>query len=128
MTLRVVGAREAHDLMAAGYAYVDVRSAPEFSEGRPSGAINVEWRVVGAFGFEPNPRFVDEIRARFATDAPLVIGCKSGDRSFPAAEALVRAGFRNVVVARAGFDGVRDHFGRVVEPGWSRLGLPTELG
>jgi rhodanese-related sulfurtransferase len=128
VTTRTVGAREAHELMAAGYAYVDVRSAPEFAEGRPSGAINVEWKVLGAHGFEPNPRFVEQIAAHFSTDTPLIIGCKAGDRSIRAAEALLGAGFREVVVARAGFDGVRDHFGRVVEPGWSRLGLPTDCG
>ena len=37
-----------------------------------------------------------------------------------AAQALVAAGFTNVIDQRAGWDGARDSFGQVTEPGWSR--------
>jgi hypothetical protein len=43
-----------------------------------------------------------------------------------AAQALIASGYTNVVDQRAGFDGPRDAFGGLSEPGWSTLGLPTE--
>jgi rhodanese-related sulfurtransferase len=62
----------------------------------------------------------------FATDAKLVVGCKAGGRSRRAAEALTAAGFTNVVDQKAGWDGVRDAFGALKEPGWSPSNLPSE--
>jgi rhodanese-related sulfurtransferase len=128
MTIRTVDPREAAALMTSGWVYLDVRSAPEFGEGRPRAAINVEWQVVGSRGLEHNPRFLEQVAAAVSRDARLIVGCKAFGRANSAAVALAGLGFRDVVVQRAGFDGVRDHFGRVVEPGWSRLGLPTECG
>ena len=37
---------------------------------------------------------------------------------------LLRAGFTNVAIQRAGFLGTQDFFGRS-DPGWGRQGLPT---
>lgn len=119
---------EARELQQRGYVYVDVRSPPEFAEGRPAGAINVPWQIIGPSGLVENPDFAAAARDRLALDTPLVIGCKSGTRSRRAAAVLVSAGFSTLVIQRAGFDGVRDHFGRVVEPGWSRVELPVERG
>ena len=123
-----VGAIEARALQERGYTYVDVRSPPEFAEGRPAGAINVPCQIVGATGLVPNPDFVATARERLSLDTPIVIGCKSGARSRSAAALLAGAGFTTIVIQRAGFDGTRDHFGRVVEPGWSRVELPVERG
>lgn len=128
MTIRVASIEEARALVAAGHSLVDVRSEPEFEEGRAAGAVNVPWRRMGATGIEPNPNFVHDVRQRFGADAKLVVYCKALGRARSAADALVRAGFAEVVVMHGGFDGVRDHFGRVVAPGWGRLGLPVESG
>ena len=111
-----VSAREAYALLKdAGYAYVDVRTQAEFAEGHPAGAVNVPLALAD---------FVGAMRARFALDAKIVVGCRSGNRSLRAARMLLEAGFTNVVEQRAGWDGVRDAFGQLLEPGWEREGLP----
>ncbi len=107
---------EAHAKMTdEGYTYVDVRTAEEFATGHPQGAVNVP------FG---GPDFVSAMETRFAKDAPIVLGCRSGVRSMKAAQALLAAGFVDVLDQRAGWDGARGAFGEIVEPGWSRCGLP----
>jgi rhodanese-related sulfurtransferase len=117
-----VSAAEAHAKMQEGWVYVDVRTEAEFAEGHPAEAFNVP----GPTGASPNPDFLRVMSARFPRDARIIIGCRSGVRSLRAARALVEAGFTNVVDQRAGWDGVRDPFGQITEPGWSRVGLPSE--
>jgi rhodanese-related sulfurtransferase len=108
---------EAHAKMVdEGFTYVDVRTPDEFASGHPAGAINVP------LGDE----FIAAIGARFAKDAPLIVGCKSGVRSARASRALDAAGFTRVFDQRAGWDGVRGTFGEITEPGWRRCGLPTK--
>jgi rhodanese-related sulfurtransferase len=63
---------------------------------------------------------------RFAKDAPLILGCKTGNRSARAAAALTAAGFTRVFDQSRGWDGRRGTFGETVEPGWLREGLPVE--
>ena len=76
----------------------------------------------------PNPDFIRVMKASFPADAKIVVGCKSGVRSLRAAQALVAEGSRASLDQRAGWDGARDAFGQVVEPGWVRAGLPREDG
>jgi hypothetical protein len=45
-----------------------------------------------------------------------------------AAEALLAAGWGSLFEQRAGWDGVRDPFGKVSENGWARSGLPVATG
>jgi rhodanese-related sulfurtransferase len=120
--VRRVSPLEAHRLIDDGWAYLDVRTPEEFSEGHPEGAINV------SFESRTNPvaceAFVSRVRALFAVEAKICVGCKSGIRSLEAAEVLVAAGFSNVVDQRAGWDGARGDFGELLEPGWKRLALP----
>jgi rhodanese-related sulfurtransferase len=103
---------------AEGFTYVDVRSADEFADGHPAGALNVPFEADDASAF------VAAMEKRFAKDARLVVGCKSGNRSARAAQALLAAGFSRVLDQRAGWDGARGTFGEIVEPGWARQGLP----
>ncbi|HEY4117950.1 MAG TPA: rhodanese-like domain-containing protein [Byssovorax sp.] len=121
-----VSPSEAKDLLDAGYTYVDVRTEAEYAAGHPKGALNVPIATSGPRGMEPNPRFAEVVEKLFAKDAKLVVGCKAGGRSLRAAEALTGAGFTSVVDQRAGWDGARDAFGQLVEPGWSPAGLPSE--
>ena len=116
---------EAHAKLASGYVYVDVRSEAEFEDGHPEGAYNVPLMHAGGGGMVANADFLKVMNAAFPKDAKLVVGCKSGGRSLRAAQALVADGFTGVVDQRAGWDGVRDAFGQVKEPGWSRAGLPV---
>lgn len=108
-----------------GYAYLDVRSVPEFEQGHPEGAYNVPLLHMGPSGMQPNPRFLEVVSRVFAMDDKIVIGCKSGHRSLRAAELLEGAGFTNVRDQRAGYGGARGSFGEVSEPGWQAEGLPT---
>lgn len=119
---REVDAEGAHLLLTRdNYTYIDVREPDEHEEGRPAGAVNVPFA-----GDEVS--FVARMQARFAPDAKLVVGCQSGRRSRRAVSALRTAGFTDVVDCRTGWDGSRGVFGELREPGWKRMGLPTESG
>jgi rhodanese-related sulfurtransferase len=109
-----------------GYVYVDVRSVPEYEAGHPAGAVNVPVMQPGARGLEPNPAFLDVMAKLYAKDAKLLLGCRSGQRSMRAAEMLAAAGYSALVDQRAGFEGARNAFGGVAEPGWAAAGLPVE--
>jgi rhodanese-related sulfurtransferase len=112
---RIAPAEAQTKMRDEGYAYVDVRPPDEFAAGHPEGATNVPW----------GDDFVAEVATRFAKDARIIVGCKMGVRSARAAKALVEAGFTHVLDQRAGWDGARGSFGEIVEPGWSRVGLPV---
>lgn len=115
---------EASAKLSDGWTYVDVRTTQEFEAGHPAGAVNVP--ISHREG--PNPDFARVMKAAFPVDAKIVVGCKSGVRSMRAAQALVAEGFTSVVDQRGGWDGSRDPFGQVVEPGWLAAGLPREDG
>jgi rhodanese-related sulfurtransferase len=123
-----ISPKEANDKLAAGYTYVDVRTVEEFEAGHPAGAVNVPIMLSSSHGMVPNPDFTRVMSAAFARDAKIVCGCKSGGRSLRAANILGSEGFANVLDQRAGWDGARNAFGQVAEPGWSRAGLPAEQG
>ena len=115
---------------AEGYTYIDVRTAEEFAAGHVPGAVNfpVLLRRPGGGGMAPNPRFVEDVKGKFAPDAKLITGCQRGGRSLKAAEILAAAGFTIVVDMRGGYDGEVDPAGNVTYPGWARRGLPTTKG
>jgi rhodanese-related sulfurtransferase len=120
---------EAHAKMKdEAFTYVDVRTEDEFAAGHPAGAVNVPLMLATANGMEANPDFVSVMEGAFAKDAPIIVGCKVGGRSARAAEALASAGFTRILDQRAGWDGSKGSFGELVEPGWSRVELPTESG
>jgi rhodanese-related sulfurtransferase len=125
--IKRISPQEASEKVGAGWTYVDVRTVEEFDAGHPAGAVNVPIALAGPGGMEGNPDFVRVMKAAFANDAKIVVGCKAGSRSLRAAQVLTSEGFTNVLDQRAGWDGARDPFGQV-EPGWSRLGLPSEKG
>jgi len=121
MPVKFVSPEEAFELMRGqAYAYLDVRSVPEFSQGHPTGAYNVPIIHMGPAGNHANPRFLEVVGRRFAKDAPLVIGCRTSARSQQAAMLLEQAGFANLLVQQAGFVGPSP-----IEPGWGPKGLPT---
>jgi rhodanese-related sulfurtransferase len=124
--LKRISPQEASEKLAEGWTYVDVRTREEFAAGHPSGAVNVPLAHAEGGRMSPNPDFLPVMRAAFPKDAKIVVGCKSGGRSVRAAQALMADGFTNVLEQRAGWDGARSPFGELIEPGWSRAGLPTE--
>jgi rhodanese-related sulfurtransferase len=123
-----ISPQEASEKLAQGWTYVDVRTAEEFAAGHPPGAVNVPLMHAGGGSMTPNPDFLRVMVAAFAKDAKIVVGCKAGGRSLRAAQKLSVEGFSSVVDQRAGWDGARDPFGQLSEPGWSRAGLPAEQG
>jgi rhodanese-related sulfurtransferase len=117
--------REAYDLMLEqGYLYLDVRTEEEFALGHPQGAYNVPIRLRGAQGSQENPEFMRVVSAGFGPEQKLIVGCGSGSRSLTAAQKLLEAGYGCLVEQRAGYDGRRDAFGRVLDAGWHAAGLP----
>lgn len=122
-----VSPEEAKKLMDdEGYIYLDVRSEPEYAAGHPTGAQNVPLLHAGPSGMTPNPDFLAVVQALYPKDKKIIVGCKSGQRSMRAAEALTAAGFTGIIDQRAGFEGPRNSFGQLSEPGWGPAGLPTE--
>ncbi len=118
-----VSPEQTQSLLGEGYVYIDVRTEAEFGAGHPPGALNVPISSKGV----PNADFIPVLERAFGKDAKLVLGCQTGARSLRAADALVRAGFTNVLHMPAGFSGGRDEFGRPL-PGWVAQGLPVETG
>ena len=126
--MKEVNAQEAYDLMRSDpeYVYLDVRSVPEFEAGHAPGAINIPiMHFSPGAGMSPNQDFTAVVEAALPKDAKLVIGCKSGGRSARACDVMSQMGYTNVANIRGGFVGAMDNMGRVTEPGWSMLNLPT---
>jgi len=123
MAVKRVSPEEALELMRGqGYAYLDVRSVPEFEQGHPEGAYNVPLLHLGPGGGQPNPDFLPVVERRFPKDARLVVGCKSAGRSVQAVSLLEQSGFTNLVLQQSGFVGASP-----MDPGWGPKGLPTSL-
>ena len=91
-------------------------SSAEFAAGRPAGSLNVPLldNDEDTGQLMPNPDFVRVMRANFAADARLLVGCQSGSRSSRAAQMLEAFGFTNVANVPAGYDG------------WAPSGLPID--
>lgn len=124
MTIERVSPADADALIKnEGYVYVDVRSIPEFDAGHTPGAYNIPLMHATPSGMRPNGEFMSVIDVVFPKDSKLILGCRSGNRSLRAAEALLAAGFDNVVDQRAGHGGARDAFGQLQEAGWEGAGL-----
>lgn len=126
--MKEINAQEAYDLMQSDpeVIYLDVRSVPEFEAGHAAGAINIPIaHFTPGSGMSPNQDFPAVVEANVPRNAKLVVGCKSGGRSARACEMMSQMGYGDVTNIRGGFGGAMDNFGRVIEPGWSMLNLPT---
>jgi rhodanese-related sulfurtransferase len=115
---------EAHQLMKAGAKLVDVRTKPEvLYVGRVPGAATVEWQTYP--GNRPNPEFIGELAAAVRKDEPVMFLCRSGARSHAAAEAAMRAGWKETYNILEGFEGDKDaQEHRNTVGGWRKAGLP----
>lgn len=126
--MKEVSAQEAHDMLESDpeLIYLDVRSIPEFEAGHPAGAINIPlMHFAPGAGMSPNADFPAVAEASLPKDAKIIVGCKTGGRSARACEVMTQMGFTDVANMKGGFGGLTDNTGRLVEPGWSTLGLPT---
>jgi rhodanese-related sulfurtransferase len=109
--------------------FIDCRSEMEYLfVGHPVGALHVAWN--DGPDWAVNPRFVGTVKklagARHA-ERPIVLICRSGNRSHEAGEELERAGFRRVANVLHGFEGeLDDDQHRNTRGGWRFEGLPWE--
>lgn len=126
--MKELSAQDAYELMQSDpeVIYLDVRSVPEFEAGHPTTAINIPiLHLTPGAGMTPNEEFAAVVGAALPRNAKVVVGCKTGGRSARACEVMSQMGYADVANVRGGFVGAMDSAGRVTEPGWSLLNLPT---
>jgi rhodanese-related sulfurtransferase len=114
---------------------LDVRSDAEWTfVGRPdlSGLgrepVRISWQTFP--GMAPNGGFVEAVRRSILQkDVPVLIMCRSGQRSKSAAIALTKAGYADCRNISDGFEGPKDEAGhRNTVAGWRASGLPWQQG
>ncbi len=106
--------------------FIDVRSEMEFLfVGHPVDAIMIPWNDGPAW--EINQHFVAHVKKAASVDRPIVLICRSGNRSKDAGAALEQAGFSAVCNVLHGFEGeLDDHHQRGMLAGWRHDGLTWE--
>ena len=105
---------------------VDCRSEMEFLfVGHPTGAHHVAWNDGPDWNI--NPHFVGQVRKIANMNRPVVLICRSGQRSVDAGVALEQSGFTDVINVLEGFEGPLDEqHQRSRVSGWRKDGLPWE--
>lgn len=112
---------------------IDVRSSMEYLfVGHPKGAIHIPW--IDEPDWVINKNFVTEIRKlalgglkEAASDVPIILICRSGNRSDDAGKALVDSGMKNIYNIDEGFEGkLDDDHHRSTVGGWRYRDLPWE--
>ena len=91
-------------LMEEGVTIIDVRTPQEYSEGYIKGAINIDWY---ANDFQNN---IEKLNHQ----QPVVLYCRSGNRSGLAAEKLQSMGFTKIYSLTGGMNS------------WQASGFPVE--
>jgi rhodanese-related sulfurtransferase len=109
--------------------FVDCRSEMEYLfVGHPVGALHVAWN--DGPDWDVNPHFVGQVKKLAGTNhamRPIVLICRSGNRSQEAGDALERAGFARVYNVVNGFEGeMNERHQRNSIAGWRFDGLPWE--
>lgn len=104
---------------------IDVRTALEHSfVGHPPDAIHIAWKEFPEM--QINSLFVVLVEQKVEDkNAPILLLCRSGQRSLVAANALQEAGYQHLVNIEEGFEGALDdekHRGNI--NGWRFHGLP----
>jgi rhodanese-related sulfurtransferase len=118
---------------------IDVRTPEEYIYvGHPAMAFNVPLKFLD-YQWDPerkkpvmrsNPDFLDQVQKILRADDTVLVICRSGQRSAPAADMLVEAGFENVYSVVDGVEGdkVADpenvFRGQRMKNGWKNSGLP----
>ncbi|PPC89890.1 MAG: sulfurtransferase [Methylobacter sp.] len=106
---------------------IDVRTKMEHAfVGHPPGAVHVAWKE--APDWQLNSNFVDTVKQVVPdTSVPVLLLCRSGQRSLEAAQVLEQAGYRQLVNIVDGFEGPLDaNKHRNSLAGWRFSGLPWE--
>lgn len=128
--------REAFEIQSSQPAslLVDVRSEMEFLMiGHPVGSVNVPW--IDEPDWQINPNFAAEVRklllgrvsGRDRGQVPVMLICRSANRSVDAAKTLVDEDMPDIFVVNDGFEGpLDDNHQRSSEAGWRFEKLPWE--
>jgi rhodanese-related sulfurtransferase len=105
---------------------VDCRSEMEYLfVGHPKGAHHVAWN--DGPDWDINPHFVGQVKKIASVNRPVVVICRSGQRSISAGQALEEAGFTDVYNVLEGFEGqLDDEHHRGTLGGWRKENLPWE--
>ena len=106
---------------------IDVRTKDEYTDiGHPIGAVHIALQE--NFGAPLNPSFVAEVnRAAPDYNTPILLVCRSGQRSLVAAQLLEQSGYVNLINIVNGFEGDPDRKQqRSNINGWRFQGLPWE--
>ena len=115
--------------------FIDVRSDMEYLFiGHPSGSVNIPW--IEEPNWEVNPHFVRDVRKLVLGgvidspehhSVPVLLICRSGNRSDEAGKLLVENGFKRVYNIVQGFEGELDgNHQRNTIAGWRFDKLPWE--
>ena len=132
-----ISPREAYELLQKepAAAFIDVRSDMEYLFiGHPIGSVNIPW--IEEPDFVVNPNFEREVRKLILggvieygdhDSVPVILICRSGNRSEEAGTLLISQGFKNVYNVTEGFEGeLNDDHHRSTLGGWRFEGLPWE--
>lgn len=106
---------------------VDVRTKMEhLFVGHPPGAVHIAWKE--APDWQLNPNFITEVTHKVPDrSTPILLLCRSGQRSLDAALALEAIGYENLINIADGFEGALDAFKqRGKHSGWRFSGLPWQ--
>ena len=106
---------------------IDVRTKIEFSfVGHPLGAIHIPWKEAPDWSL--NSEFVDQVKSVVNDKTtPVLLLCRSGQRSMEAAKTLENEGYRKLINVDEGFEGSLDeNKHRCTLNGWRFHGLPWE--
>jgi len=118
--------KEAYDYLRKNpqAVFVDCRSEMEYLfVGHPVGAIWIPWN--DGPNWDINPDFVGHVKKAASQNRPVVLICRSGNRSVDAGLALEAAGFPEVYNVLHGFEGeLDDDHHRSSQAGWRFEGLP----
>lgn len=121
--------KQAWELLQQNHSAVliDVRTQMEHAYvGHPPGAVHIPWKE--APSWEINPNFINDVKKIVPVkDAPILLLCRSGQRSLSAAKALEDAGYQRLINITDGFEGALDaNKHRNQMSGWRFCGLPWE--
>ncbi len=112
---------------------IDIRSDMEFLfVGHPTHASHIPW--INEPDWDINPHFTAEVRKLLLGNiisndeehsAPIILICRSGNRSIEAGKQLLRDGIKNISHIETGFEGkLNDEHQRSSINGWRFDGLP----
>lgn len=120
--------KEAHEFLHKNpdAVFIDCRSEMEYLfVGHPAGAILIPWN--DGPNWEINPEFLAHVKKATSVNRPVVLICRSGNRSTEAGEFLEKHGFSRVYNVLHGFEGeLDDNHHRGTRTGWRFEGLPWE--